>query len=280
MGLICRLAVCVLLWTVVQVSVARDAAGSQPNVLLLLTDQQTLRAMSAYGNPHLHTPNMDTLARRGVRFSISYCTSPVCGPSRSSIVTGRMPHETGVNLNGATPDPSIPNLGQIFRKAGYETAWAGKWHLPASYPKPPTGTIPGFDCLHVPEGTPFRLGDQTDAAVADQAIAFLKRKHDRPWLLAVSLHNPHDICWWVRDEPVQPINMHLLPPLPDNFAIAPTSRSFLPTAASRKRMASNSSTRRLGLDAVAIVSLRLLPVDRAGGPMHWTSVEHTSRAPA
>ena len=204
---------------------ARDA--SRPNILLLLTDQQTLRAMSAYGNPYLHTPNMDNLARSGVRFSISYCTAPVCGPARSSIITGRMPHETGVNLNGGTPDPTIPNLGQIFRKAGYETAWAGKWHLPASYPRPPDGTIPGFDYLHVPEGTRFTLGAQTDPAVADQAVSFLKRDHDRPWLLAVSLHNPHDICWWVREEPVKPANLQLFPPLPDNFAIVPDESELL-----------------------------------------------------
>ncbi len=211
------------------VPVAGDDAADEvrPNVLLLLTDQQTLRAMSIYGNPYLHTPNMDTLARSGVRFSISYCTAPVCGPARSSIVTGRMPHETGVVLNGETPDPSLPNLGQIFRQANYETAWAGKWHLPASYPRPPNGTIPGFDYLHVPEGTGFAIGDQTDAAVVDQAVSFLKQDHDRPWLLAVSLHNPHDICWWVRDEPIQPVNIDLLPPLPDNFAIAPDESEFL-----------------------------------------------------
>lgn len=200
---------------------------TRPNVLLLLTDQQTLRAMSAYGNPYLHTPHMDSLAAAGVRFGISYCTSPVCGPSRSSIITGCMPHETGVDLNGQTPDPAIPNLGQIFRDAGYETAWTGKWHLPASYPRPPSGTIPGFDCLHVPEGTKFMLGDQTDAAVTDQAVAFLRKKHDRPWLLGVSLHNPHDICWTVRENRLTPANLDLFPPLPDNFAIAADESEFL-----------------------------------------------------
>lgn len=200
---------------------------TQPNVLLLLTDQQTLRAMSAYGNPHLHTPHMDSLAAAGLRFGISYCTSPVCGPSRSSIVTGCMPHETGVDLNGETPDPAIPNLGQIFRDAGYKTAWTGKWHLPASYPRPPDGTIPGFDCLHVPEGTKFTLGEQTDPAVADQAVAFLRKRHDRPWLLAVSLHNPHDICWTVRESRAAPPNLDLFPPLPDNFSIATDEPEFL-----------------------------------------------------
>ncbi|NOX57186.1 MAG: sulfatase-like hydrolase/transferase [Planctomycetes bacterium] len=206
---------------------ARDeAAKTRPNILLLMTDQQTLRAMSAAGNPYLHTPNMDSLAA-GVRFTISYCASPVCAPSRSSIITGRMPHETGVNFNGDVPDPSIPNLGEVFRAAGYETAWAGKWHLPASYPRPPKDTVPGFEYLSLPKDIHLGLGEQTDGIVADRAIAFLRRKHDRPWLLGVSLHNPHDICWWARLEPVRPRNPHLFPPLPDNFDIAPDEPGFL-----------------------------------------------------
>ncbi|HID23305.1 MAG TPA: hypothetical protein EYP14_13015, partial [Planctomycetaceae bacterium] len=207
---------------------ARDeTAKPRPNVLLLMTDQQTLRAMSAAGNPYLHTPHMDSLAAAGVRFTISYCASPVCAPSRSSILTGRMPHETGVNFNGDVPDPSLPNLGEIFRAAGYETAWAGKWHLPASYPRAPQQTVPGFEYLSLPKDVGLALGEQTDGIVADRAIAFLRRKHDRPWLLGVSLHNPHDICWWARLKPVRPRNPHLFPPLPDNFDIAPDEPGFL-----------------------------------------------------
>jgi len=127
------------------------AAGAErrsrrPNVLFLMTDQQTLRAMSAYGNPHVKTPHMD--------------------------FTSRMPHVTGVNVNGQTPKASIPNMGHIFRQAGYATAWAGKWHLPRSYPQ---GPVPGFEYLRVPDGTKFGLGAQTDGPVADEAIAFLRR---------------------------------------------------------------------------------------------------------
>jgi arylsulfatase A-like enzyme len=108
------------------------SSGRRPNVLFLMTDQQTLRAMSAYGNRWLKTPHMDSIAANGVRFERSYCTAPVCGPSRSSLITSRMPHVTGVNVNGQTPDPAIPNMGHIFRDAGYVTAWAGKWPLPTT----------------------------------------------------------------------------------------------------------------------------------------------------
>ena len=202
----------------------RKPAARRPNVLFIMTDQQTLRAMSAYGNPYLQTPHMDSLAASGVRFERSYCTAPVCGPARSSLITSRMPHVTGVDINGRTPDPSIPNMGQIFRQAGYTTAWAGKWHLPQSYPQ---GPVPGFEYLPVPEGTKFRLGAQTDGPVADEAIEFLRRKHERPFLLGVSLHNPHDICWSLREDPPEPIDEGRLAPLPANFEIDPNEPEFI-----------------------------------------------------
>jgi arylsulfatase A-like enzyme len=204
----------------------------RPNVLFLMTDQQTLRAMSAYGNPYLKTPHMDSLAASGVRFENSYCTTPVCGPSRSSLITSRMPHITGVNINDQVPDPGIPTMGHIFREAGYATAWAGKWHLPKSYPQRP---IPGFEYLSVPEGTKFRLGSETDGPVADEAIKFLQRKHEQPFLLGVSLHNPHDICWSVREDPPEPIDEALLPPLPANFEIDPNEPEFISVCRQRTK---------------------------------------------
>ena len=73
---------------------------TRPNVLLIFTDQQNINMMSAAGNQYLSTPAMDRIAEQGVMFMQSYCTSPVCGPARSSIITGRMPHETGVEWNG------------------------------------------------------------------------------------------------------------------------------------------------------------------------------------
>ena len=79
--------------------------SAQPNILVILTDQQTQRAVSSYGNPYLHTPYMDTLVHGGVSFENSYCTAPVCSPSRSSLLTGLMPHQTGVEINGPSIKP-------------------------------------------------------------------------------------------------------------------------------------------------------------------------------
>jgi len=110
---------------------------------------------------------MDSLAANGVRFERSYCTAPVCGPARSSLITSRMPHTTGAEVSGQTPDPANPNMGEVFRQAGYTTAWAGKWHLSESYPRE---GIAGLEYLHVPADTKFRLGSQTDGPAADETV--------------------------------------------------------------------------------------------------------------
>ncbi|MCH2665435.1 sulfatase-like hydrolase/transferase, partial [bacterium] len=113
------------------------------NILLIITDQQSNRALSCTGNPWLNTPNMDALAASGTRFTKSYCASPVCGPSRACIATGRMPHENGVLVNGMSIHDDMPTMGEIFRDAGYRTAWTGRWCVPGNGPD-----IRGFDCLH------------------------------------------------------------------------------------------------------------------------------------
>ena len=169
---------------------AAHALHRRPNVLFVMTDQQTSQALSAAGNPYLHTPHKDSLAANGVLFRKSYCTSPVCSPARSSLVTSRMPHETGVPHNiHQNFDTTLPNMGSVFREAGYDTAWAGKWHLPQSYPK--GDEIPGFEYLQ-PMPRPERNfnGSNVDPCVADAAISYLDRKHNKPFLLGVSLHKP------------------------------------------------------------------------------------------
>ena len=210
-----------------------------PNILFIFTDQQSAGALSCAGNAHLHTPHMDALASSGVRFEQSYCAAPVCGPSRASVATGRLPHEHGALVNDLAPDPAIPSFGEVFRDAGYSTAWSGKWDMRA---------IRGFDGLHDADA-PLGLGIRADAHVTDRAVDFLARKHDRPFFLGVSLTNPHDICYWImqRSTPageLTPETIRLkqaadgiqfdlpegqdgLPPLPPNFEIDPEEPGFI-----------------------------------------------------
>src|SRR5574340_1123046 len=111
------------------------ATETRPNILIVMTDQQFAEAMSCrIVRQYLHTPNMDSLAANGALFSRAYCANPLCVPSRTSMYTGRYPVETGIQTNDRKQiDPGkFPCMGEIFRRAGYETASTGKWHLPFS----------------------------------------------------------------------------------------------------------------------------------------------------
>ncbi len=205
------------------------ASPRRPNVLFVFTDQQSRFAMGACGRRTVHTPWMDRLADGGTRFVRSYCTAPVCGPSRSSLVTGRMPNATGAYVNEQSIADGLPSFAAAFKAGGYAAAWAGKWHIPESYPQEPE--IRGFENLPVED---HLLGSACDSLATQRAIDYIRRDHDRPWLLGVSLHNPHDIChriWQIADEPIPPAA--LLPKLPANFEPSPDEPEFI--AACRRR---------------------------------------------
>ena len=198
----------------------------QPNIVFVFTDQQSLRAMGACGFP-ARTPNMDALAAGGVRFERSYCTSPICSPARASLMTGRMPHEMGTRYNDCAIPPEYPTIGHRFRKAGYETAYTGKWHMDgADYYWTP-GERQGLEFLTFPEPPESWLGRASDAPTVDQAITFLQKPHERPFLLVVSLLNPHDICYRILNETIRPRTAAEGPELPHNFAVDPDEPEFI-----------------------------------------------------
>jgi arylsulfatase A-like enzyme len=170
-------------------SVLSRAATGRPNVLLILTDQQSNIAMAANGNKNLRTPAMDGLAADGISFTESYCTYPVCSPARSSLMTSRMPHETGVRVNGRPIVAGMPTMGEHFREHGFQTAHAGKWHLPRGFGEPP-----GFEYLIGGHS----LGARMDEPLATACVKYLTEKPKQPFLLVASFMNPHDVCHWIR----------------------------------------------------------------------------------
>lgn len=193
---------------------AEPTAPARPNILFILTDQQSADAMSCrMGKRFIHTPALDGLAARGTLFTRAYAANPLCMPSRNSMFTGRYPHETGVTDNTQTylNPAEFVNLGNYFRQAGYRTAYFGKWHL--CYDDKQTETH-GFEIVD---------RRQKDALTADNAVAFLGQKHERPFLLVVSFLNPHNVCELARDEPLsngpvgEPPPASELPPLPANL---------------------------------------------------------------
>jgi arylsulfatase A-like enzyme len=103
----------------------------RPNVLWLMTDQHHFRALSCADHPDVETPNIDRLAESGVRFTDSYCPSPVCGPCRGSLFTGHYPENSGLDGNWEGFDEGVRDqlLPELLAGAGYDTAISGKLHF-------------------------------------------------------------------------------------------------------------------------------------------------------
>lgn len=101
----------------------------KPNVLWIMADQLRFDYLSCYGHPHLHTPHIDALAARGVRFTNTYVQSPVCGPSRMSAYTGRYVRSHGSTWNGVPLRVGEPTLGDHLREAGARAVLVGKTHM-------------------------------------------------------------------------------------------------------------------------------------------------------
>ena len=124
---------------------ATTSDSSPPNLLIILTDDMGYGDVGHIGNPMINTPHLDQLAETSVQFKYFY-VSPVCAPTRASLLTGRYHQRTGVRsvTNGfETIDPDEVTLAEILKSAGYRTGIFGKWHLGEYYPSVPNAQ--GFD---------------------------------------------------------------------------------------------------------------------------------------
>ena len=122
-------------------------SARRPNVIIIFTDDQGTVDMNCYGAKDLITPNMDGLAKRGVRFTQFYSAAPVCSPSRVGLMTGRTPQHGGLNGNVPLDSVGMPSqqitIAEKMKPAGYATAHIGKWHL--GHHKETVPNAQGFD---------------------------------------------------------------------------------------------------------------------------------------
>ena len=122
-------------------------SARKPNVIVIFTDDQGTVDMNCYGASDLVTPNMDGLAKRGVRFTQFYSAAPVCSPSRVGLMTGRTPQHGGLNGNVPLDSVGMPSqqitIAEKLKEAGYATAHIGKWHL--GHHKETIPNAQGFD---------------------------------------------------------------------------------------------------------------------------------------
>jgi choline-sulfatase len=196
--------------------------SQRPNFLILMADQLTARALKAYGNQTGKTPHIDALAANGVVFDSFYCNSPLCAPSRFSLLSGRQVSAIGAYDNAAEFAAEVPTFAHYLRRGGYQTALSGKMHFcgpdqlhgfeqrlttdiyPADFGWTPDWTRPEIrpGWYHtmdsVTQAGPCARTNQLDfddEAVfqARQKLFDLARAKDqRPFCLVTSLTHPHD----------------------------------------------------------------------------------------
>jgi choline-sulfatase len=193
--------------------------SQQPNILLVVADQLAARALPMYGNPVVLAPNLARLGEEGLVFERALCASPLCVPSRASLMTGLLPSRTGAVDNAGELPASVPTFAHVLRAFGYRTVLVGKMHfigpdqLHGFEERPMTDIYPaGLDWIpdwqladdqrlpwYHDLGSVVRAGPvestlqiEYDTEVIERACATLAQPGPRPLLLVVSFTHPHD----------------------------------------------------------------------------------------
>jgi len=186
------------------------AKERRPNVLFILTDDQAPWALGVSGHPHADTPNLDKLFKQGMYLKKAYVVTPVCSPSRTSLMTSRYGSELGVtdwihprNEPQLGLDPNTVTWTEAMQQSGYRTGLVGKWHLGVPDKFHPTKT--GFDyfmgfrtggtvvinpTLEV-NGKNAKTEGYTYDVLTDDAMEFIKRNQKKEFLLCLHYRAPH-----------------------------------------------------------------------------------------
>jgi len=190
-------------------SQAGDAAPRKPNLVFVFADQWRAEATGYAGNRDVRTPNLDRLAAESVNFANAVSCCPVCSPYRAGLLTGQYPLTHGVFLNDVPLRNEAVSIAEVYRQAGYETAYIGKWHLDGNRRSAfiPRERRQGFEfwkvlgCTHAYNNS-FYYGDEDvkqkwdgyDAMAQTQEAGRIIRARagGRPFVLFLSWGPPHD----------------------------------------------------------------------------------------
>ena len=147
----------------------RRPKGARPNILLILSDDHGQADSGCYGNTDVRTPNIDRLAREGLRFDRAFTPTAMCTPSRSSLYTGLYPHRNGAHPNHSKIEEGVKTLPEYLKPLGYRVGLAGKQHVR------PWRRFP-FEAMK---------------REAEAIRAFMTRKDDEPFCLVIATNDPH-----------------------------------------------------------------------------------------
>jgi len=227
------------------------AEATRPNIVLIVVDDLRSDDIGAAGHPFVKTPNIDRLAREGARFLNAFATTPLCSPSRASILTGLYAHRHGIvdNTDRSAASHALATFPQGLQRAGYETAFIGKWHMGNDETR-----RPGFDYWVAMKGqgqanNPLLNENGTSAIapgyvtdiITDRALAFVGRSRERPFFLQLAHKALHPDILQRADGSTSPIGeggfvpaerhrtLYARDPLPrrGNYAIHPRDKPAL-----------------------------------------------------
>ena len=188
----------------------------KPNIVFIITDNQSPWTLGCYGNEEILTPHVDRLARDGVRFANAFCSNPVCSPNRATLMTGLMPSQHGVHnwLGTEKPDAQMgphayctirefATLPQILAGAGYDCGMSGKWHLGDSlhpqlgfrtwFAMPTGGTKSFYEAKAIWQGNVYTESRYYPDAITDHALDFLRESGEKPFFLYVGYNGPYGL---------------------------------------------------------------------------------------
>jgi len=180
---------------------------AMPNIVLILTDDQGWGDLSLHGNQWLSTPNTDRIAKEGAQFE-RFFVSPLCAPTRASLLTGRYHLRTGTaSVTGGleTMRSEETTIAEVLKAAGYTTACFGKWHNGEHYPENPNGQgfneffgfCSGhlrnyFDPILEKNGKSVNTSGFITDIITDSALSFIKRNQDSPFFCYIPYNAPHE----------------------------------------------------------------------------------------
>lgn len=203
------------------ISVLAQQNIHRPNVIYIMSDDHASKAISCYDGSINKTPNIDRIAKNGIRFTNCFCTNAVSGPSRATILTGQLSHRNGMINNEVVFDSANLTLPKVLRSNGYQTAIIGKWHLKSN----PTGfdfwkVTPGqgeyFNPDFIVNGEKVREQGYVTDIITDNALEWIdQRDKTKPFFIMIHNKAPHR-PWLPKFENITYYDTANIS-LPDNF---------------------------------------------------------------